>query len=945
MPPQTQLVDKLGNVYTMTGGAIYVNGVADGYTANVTEVAWDGTDVWQYNGSQWYYQSAPCPGCSPGQAGAWIFSATGPTCSGPAPTQTATASATATQSSSATATATLTPTATATRTSTATATATSGTPIPTATATAGGGIPVAVVSSTVAISSVNRIGVNMGAQSLFSDANYMQNMFDDPGFEPPTDGHLIVVNSGASSSSFSDSADSGAATGFWVGALASVRTGSAAGTTFTITGFNSGGSYTFGTCQNASGGSISCPSLAKGVAVTEVLTSTSIQGNIATNVIGGWAANDAESALSTADAYEGQGSLAINVSSGSGHAVHYGWDYFVTTGGVCSDDNVTPCTIANESVDCGGSGSCLVAPQAGPWHPLVGAYELAFYARGTNSSTGTPQVAVSLIRGGGTNLSHTFTLTNDGNWHQYVYPFTGTDTAASAQNPLVFTLTGTNNTAESGATIYIDDIYLGKTTNSATGFRDEVVQTLQAINPGSLRFMSPANLGTSDAGLDGASGCTPGGSTPDAPGSCDFLHGPSYLNGGDGLWAYAASDLYPLAAKLGAVPWFSIGNTFTDADLKKFINNACTALTTYNFPSIWIEQSNEEWNTTTPSRNIKYGPGNYGQLGYGEEAGRNFSIMSAQAASQCPSYANRIHYVVGNQICNGGLIYGALSGASAAGYAIPNTSQYGTDDAPYYPGSGSLPLPTDSGTDAAQAAAYAAAFFSFIPTAVGPPGTGCINNGPYSDMWYIGSNNTISFYETGPNAYAGPGTTEQAYLSEAGFPSAAWMADSWLLGQQELRIPIQNEFVLSQAEFGVGGSAATNAPIWGITHDLNSDFGPKFPHLRPIAMGEEVVNSAIGGAYYPVNAPSGTVINAYQNAGAWSAALVNTTAAPITLTVQFPSSGALPQTAEAVLNTNGLSDNAENSNDVFVGPLPGGLSTSGQNVTLTLPAYSVVAIH
>jgi hypothetical protein len=53
----------------------------------------------------------------------------------------------------------------------------------------------------------------------------------------------------------------------------------------------------------------------------------------------------------------------------------------------------------------------------------------------------------------------------------------------------------------------------------------------------------------------------------------------------------------------------------------------------------------------------------------------------------------------------------------------------------------------------------------------------------------------------------------------------------------------------------------------------------------------------------------------------------------------------MPQTAETVLYTNGLTDNAENSNDVYVGALPGGLSTSGTNVTLTLPGYSVVAIH
>ena len=49
---------------------------------------------------------------------------------------------------------------------------------------------------------VNRMGVNLGQQDLFGAADFMQNMFDNPGFEPPTDGHLIMVGSGATSSSF-----------------------------------------------------------------------------------------------------------------------------------------------------------------------------------------------------------------------------------------------------------------------------------------------------------------------------------------------------------------------------------------------------------------------------------------------------------------------------------------------------------------------------------------------------------------------------------------------------------------------------------------------------------------------------------------------------------------------------------------------------------------------
>jgi hypothetical protein len=148
-----------------------------------------------------------------------------------------------------------------------------------------------------------------------------------------------------------------------------------------------------------------------------------------------------------------------------------------------------------------------------------------------------------------------------------------------------------------------------------------------------------------------------------------------------------------------------------------------------------------------------------------------------------------------------------------------------------------------------------------------------------------------------------------------------------------------------QNEFG-------GAPIWGFVHDFDADFGPTFPHLRPIGTGMEVINRAVqqGGALFGVTGgPSEVVVNPYNansnGTGAWTAALVNTTAAPVTLTVAFPSSGTLPQTADAVLNTHGITDNAENSNDVYVGALPGGISTSGQNLTLTLPPFSVVAIH
>lgn len=227
-----------------------------------------------------------------------------------------------------------------------------------------------------------------------------------------------------------------------------------------------------------------------------------------------------------------------------------------------------------------------------------------------------------------------------------------------------------------------------------------------------------------------------------------------------------------------------------------------------------------------------------------------------------------------------------------------------------------------------------------------------MNNGGAGDWAFIGSKNTISIYETGPNAYNGPGTVEQAYLSQAGYPSAAWMAEGWLLAQEGQnegghplggRIPVQNEFTLTQTEFGI-------APIWGIVHNLDSDFGPTFPHLRSIAIGEAVVNSAVqqGGTLFGVNnVTSGVIVNPYNSnssgTGTWSAALVNKSGSTVPYSLTFLTTGTVPASCKATVNVNGITDNAENSNDVAIGGCTG-FSCSGRTCRVTLHPDQVVAM-
>ena len=68
-----------------------------------------------------------------------------------------------------------------------------------------------------------------------------------------------------------------------------------------------------------------------------------------------------------------------------------------------------------------------------------------------------------------------------------------------------------------------------------------------------------------------------------------------------------------------------------------------------------------------------------------------------------------------------------------------------------------------------QAEALATDFSGQIAPLVQPI-TGCAGAGSNGDYSYIGSNNTISYYDTGPSAYSGPGSSEQAYLVRGGVP-------------------------------------------------------------------------------------------------------------------------------------------------------------------------------
>ena len=828
-----------------------------------------------------------------------------------------------------------TPSSGASATPTPTASSGAGSPTPTVTATAtrsaaptatpsGSGTPgAAQVSSAVLMSNAPRIGVNMDEQSQYDARAYLQNYLDNPGFEQAMVGHVIVVGASPSAAGFSDINDpyDAVATGFWNGVTASVRTGPSAGATFKVAGYTAGGSYT------CSGG---CPALVAGDLIGETESNPAIGFNPGAWLPGYWSILNSDSGvtLTTAQHYDGASSVSFDVHDGNAHAIDFGGDSSVSSVGTCSSN---PATLCSSNADCG-AGTCQKSPTY-PYHPFTGPMTMSVYALAAGTS-GTPTVTLQASREGSSwgSISHTFDLTQDGNWHQYVYNFSGPD-QASDTGIWFFTATAQSGAA-TGAKIYVDDAFMGPATGGAGGFRSEVVSTLKTLNPGTLRYMYPPGLSQTDAYFEGN----------------DYQKGPpnDYSVGANIMWIYSLKDMYALAGAIQANPWVSIPDVFSDTDVSSFAANLCSAFAANGFSQAFVEQSNEDWVTTSHSA------GGSHTSQYGAMANRNFGLINSYMTANCPSYAGAVKFVVNGQEANNGV----LQNTSAQ---IPfNNPQYGADIADYAPSEAEQP----TGETMAQYAAlgFANSLQQFMPNAPGE--FGGVVPGNLNELCGgspAGCQQFMAAYENGSSNQCGTATPVEAWEMSAGWMAAGYNAQNWILGFLAgssgpnagvlSPMPAQQTFNLAEGEYTTPNNACasghgTDSALWGIVHDFDASFGPSFPHLRPIGWAQALLNRAIGGEYHMLDTSqwAGVYGAAFNNNGSWSAILSNSNSTSVSFQVTFPAGATLPAKAETVLYTSGLADNDENSNSVTIGALPGAISVTANTITLTLPPFSAVAL-
>jgi len=813
----------------------------------------------------------------------------------------------------------------------------------------------ATISTTASVIDVPRSGVNISPETYYAE-QVAANIFQNPGFEYEQYGQAIGVTGLQGSTAFYGNNTTSDPSNSWNDATCSVRVGTCsdgsndycwnnsgspttggcaagtcnAGTTFTVASysgsgpggsFNCGGSqsYTQGQTITCTGG---CPTLAAPTAIgSNGLCRVDVVGcRVAVPTLYSWSGVNSNIFLTNTKSHSGNSSLEINATNGN-QSISQQWD---DAGSSFFNPNTCvnhPTDICTQNSDCPSGDTCATVSQA-IQHPVVGnLWQFSFYA--LTSSSGASCSATLGRNGQAANFSnHSFPLISDGVWHQYTLPFTGQDTSSTPTNqPLNFSMSC------SGGTVFLDDMFLGKT-NGVSEFKEEVSEVLQNINVGSIREMDGGTI--SGNALTEAQAVGNKFTMPPA--------GETISTGVEQGALMTFGDTVGLAASVGTStsPWLTIPMAWTDADYTAFGNQLCSWETTYNFPSIWVECNNEDWN----------GANNWWQKlhgilvpGYRASCARAFNLIS----TACPD--SQIRYLLNNQTGNAGadpIEYGIGTGTTGLAYGFPNNSQYGFSEHMYAVGT------ITSGSSIGTAIQD---FFGGITKLL----TGALNGGTNSDVGAVCDqsppcNRLLGNYEwdvqSDGNAgnpkllgsqvgagWGGAGVAMQTFLTAVSAAPAAQAISTnnhWQLAQTE------NSGYL---EFGVLAS-------YGGT---DKDFAPVWPWLRPSSLGAKLYNTAVGSGqnYYAcTGAPPGITCAAFCSPGQSNCnlALANSNTSSTSVSVAFPPGTTAPPLGYTVLYSSGMTDNNENSNSVTIGELPGGVTVTAQTANFTAPPLSAVVL-
>jgi hypothetical protein len=364
------------------------------------------------------------------------------------------------------------------------------------------------ISGATAQSTVNRLGVTLGGEAWIDGGPLRKNLVvNNPGFEAAE--YRAILRCAVVTADTCQVADAATAepAGFWNGAHYFVMSGGAAGAAGTI---------------------VSDTSVGDG-SVLALDTSLSLSaGNY----------------------------LAVEVQqSGSGVT---GWSSSLTGGGKIAAEttDLSPETAGKRALllSAQGRGGAVLSQDMDAQTDqsklqLNGAYELSFRAKGV---AGNNQLNVSVARGANSNapyLNRSVALTES--WAEYTLSFSASETGTKS-SPLQLSF------AAAGANIELDDVSLQQSNSSSantTAFRDEVVNALQDLHPGTIRMVS--------AGSDVLTQLA----SPFARPSQGLSNDGTTASG----TAYGIQEFLQLCATVGADPWITVPASTTPVEMADLV--------------------------------------------------------------------------------------------------------------------------------------------------------------------------------------------------------------------------------------------------------------------------------------------------------------------------------------------------------------------------------------
>jgi hypothetical protein len=460
----------------------------------------------------------------------------------------------------------------------------------------------------------------------------------------------------------------------------------------------------------------------------------------------------------------------------------------------------------------------------------------------TIAISGNPVISVSITRlnglGGGVSPASQ-SLSPSASWTTQPLSFNGAENTGVAYGDLEIRLCNTGT-----GTAYVDDADFERTSNlnasNTSVYRDEVVASLEALNPGSLRLWD-YQLGETLADWTNPIFGRHFQSS---------LQGQSYVTATSGRnagsTAQGLTDFLGLCELIGAKPWITIPVSWPAADYSNLIDFlAGGANTVYGakriasghpatygstLGTIYIEFGNEPWNSVFAGINMpnfSYATTSNGMLSYGHWSGTAMSVMKGNS-----NYSSAFRLIVNMQ---------AVSTYEYTNHILPNNSYLDAVSVAPYIGTGQLN--SAATLDAEWNPDTAFAWGDSNDTA------GSAGNG-WTYAYVAGQSKPVYIYEDNENQISGSVTTAVLQNHSSSFMAGTTVAQQML---EHLKIlgpnAPQNIWSLAQDQFT--NSSSVSIPLYGIIKEAGGEWSGTGGFIqRPLALATQIANDSIIGPEY-----------------------------------------------------------------------------------------------